>query len=77
MKESFHSCGIRRRASPSMIKIIISFGLALMSSRRILIKRSTTFPPWMGEICHYQWMGLFYEPIFKELDFLRAQAPGK
>jgi hypothetical protein len=67
----------RKGKSQSMIKRVMSYGLALTSSRRSLRREATTCLPWMGERCHYQSMGLFSDPMFKEPDFFRAQAPGK
>jgi hypothetical protein len=67
----------KKKGKPKYDQRIMTFGLALTSSRRSLRRRSTTCHPWMGERCHYQWMGLFSDPIFKVLDFFRAQAPGK
>jgi hypothetical protein len=76
-KESFHSCGTRRGVNPIMIRGMLCYGLALISSRRIRRKENIVCSPWMGERCHYQLMGLFYGPMFKKPDFFRAQALGK
>jgi hypothetical protein len=40
VKEVLHSCGTRRRESPSMTRRMTTHGLALTSSRRSLIKKS-------------------------------------
>ena len=77
LKEVLHSCGIRGRASPNMTRRITILGLALTSSRRSLRNISTICQLCMREIHHYQWMGLFSDPTFKVLDFLRAQTLGK
>jgi hypothetical protein len=77
VKEVLHSCGIRGRESPTMIRRMTTLGLALTSSRRSPRMKNTTCHLWTGERCHYQWMGLFSDPTFKVHDFFRAQAPGK
>jgi hypothetical protein len=53
VKEALHSCGIRRRESPSMLKGINFYGLVLTSSRRSPRREHITYLPLMGEGFHY------------------------
>jgi hypothetical protein len=77
VKEVLHSFGIRGQASPNMIRRMTTLGLALTSSIRSPRMKNTTCHLFTRERCHYQWMGLSYDPTFKVHDFFRAHTPGK
>jgi hypothetical protein len=67
----------KKKGKTKYTRRMTTHGSTFTSSRRSLINKIIIRHIWMGERCHYEWMGLFPDLMFRSLDFLRAHAPGK